>query len=155
MFPEVVGLIRWPIGTVVASDPDKSRADLSLRKTIRGEFIRPLLVTVSIAKLRKLLKTFSAIFPSSTNSSSRPPSHPRLLDSTHLLLRGLFRLDEIPIEITCITRPKLQLRRSYVNVIFLEYISLLIYIPFFDSSKRMTVPQDLGLRSTCTSSPFG
>jgi len=62
-------------------DIDKSRTDSSLRKTIRGEFIRrTLLVTVSIAKLRKLLKTFSAIFPSPTNSS-----HPSLACSIWLI----------------------------------------------------------------------
>lgn len=137
MFSEVVGLIRQPISAVVASDPDKSQTHgLEFTKTIRGEFIRPLLATVSIAKLRKLLKTFSAIFPSPTNSSSSPPpphpipsSLPRLLDSTHLQLRGCF-LDGTPIETTCITRPKLHLRHV------LMYMTLFFFFFFFLSISR-------------------
>lgn len=107
---------------VVASDPDKSQTDLSLRKRFevnlsgRCWWQYRLQNFGNYLKLSPLFFLLQTLLPSSPSPSPLPSSHPRLLDSTHLQLRGLFlsrwgRLSKM----TCITRPKFHLRRFHVH----------------------------------------
>lgn len=143
MFPEVVELIRWPIDTV-ASDPDKSRTDLSLRKRFEVNLSGRCWWQYRLQKFGNYLK-LSPLFFLLLQTLLFPVPTPLslcLLDSTHLQLRGLFfpRWDTYRSDLhytpETLSPPFLCTRHHFLKC---SAISLYIHA-FFDNSKRMNVP---------------